>query len=319
MGASLVKLVGKRIGLSIILLLAVSVLIFVGTQILPGDVAQSILGQSATPEAVANLRAQLGLNDPAYIRYFRWLFGLLTGDLGNALSSGLPIGPAIAERLANTLFLAFWAAAVSVPLAILLGLIAVRHRNGFIDKLISASTLAAVSLPEFFIGYLLIYFVAVKLGWFTSVSTVFDGMPFLQRMSAIALPATTLTLVVLAQMMRMTRAAILNVMQSAYVETAELKGLSRSEIIWRHAFPNAVAPIINVVMLNLAYLVVGVVVIEVIFVYPGMGQYLVDHVAKRDVPVVQDCGLIFAAVYIGLNMLADIFAILSNPRLRHPK
>jgi peptide/nickel transport system permease protein len=319
MGASLVKLVGKRIGLSILLLLAVSVLIFVGTQILPGDVAQSILGQAATPEAVANLREQLGLNDPAYVRYFRWLFGLLTGDLGNALSSGLPIAPAIAERLSNTLFLAFWAAAVSVPLAILLGLIAVRHRNGFVDKLISASTLAAVSLPEFFIGYLLIYFVAVKLGWFTSVSTVFDGMPFLQRMSAIALPATTLTLVVLAQMMRMTRAAILNVMQSAYVETAELKGLSRSEIIWRHAFPNAVAPIINVVMLNLAYLVVGVVVIEVIFVYPGMGQYLVDHVAKRDVPVVQDCGLIFAAVYIGLNMLADIFAILSNPRLRHPK
>jgi peptide/nickel transport system permease protein len=318
-GASLVKLVGKRVALSILLLLAVSVLIFVGTQILPGDVAQSILGQAATPEAVANLRAQLGLNDPAYVRYFRWLFGLLTGDLGNALSSGLPIGPAIAERLSNTLFLAFWAAAVSVPLAILLGLIAVRHRNGFVDKLISASTLAAVSLPEFFIGYLLIYFVAVKLGWFTSVSTVFDGMPFLQRMSAIALPATTLTLVVLAQMMRMTRAAILNVMQSAYVETAELKGLSRSEIIWRHAFPNAVAPIINVVMLNLAYLVVGVVVIEVIFVYPGMGQYLVDHVAKRDVPVVQDCGLIFAAVYIGLNMLADIFSILSNPRLRHPK
>jgi peptide/nickel transport system permease protein len=318
-GASLVKLVGKRVALSILLLLAVSVLIFVGTQILPGDVAQSILGQAATPEAVANLRAQLGLNDPAYVRYFRWLFGLLTGDLGNALSSGLPIGPAIAERLSNTLFLAYWAAAVSVPLAILLGLIAVRHRNGFVDKLISASTLAAVSLPEFFIGYLLIYFVAVKLGWFTSVSTVFDGMPFLQRMSAIALPATTLTLVVLAQMMRMTRAAILNVMQSAYVETAELKGLSRSEIIWRHAFPNAVAPIINVVMLNLAYLVVGVVVIEVIFVYPGMGQYLVDHVAKRDVPVVQDCGLIFAAVYIGLNMLADIFSILSNPRLRHPK
>jgi peptide/nickel transport system permease protein len=319
MGASLVKLVGKRIGLGVILLLAVSVLIFVGTQILPGDVAQSILGQAATPQAVANLREQLGLNDPAYVRYFRWLFGLLTGDLGNALTSGLPIGPAIAQRLSNTLFLAFWAAAVSIPLAIVLGLIAVRHRNGFIDKLISASTLAAISLPEFFIGYLLIYFIAVKLGWFTSVSTVYDGMPFLQRMSAIALPATTLTLVVLAQMMRMTRAAILNVMQSAYVETAELKGLSRFEIIWRHAFPNAVAPIINVVMLNLAYLVVGVVVIEVIFVYPGMGQYLVDHVAKRDVPVVQDCGLIFAAVYIGLNMLADIFSILSNPRLRHPK
>ena len=319
MGSSLLRLVAKRVGLSLILLLAVSVLIFVGTQILPGDVAQSILGQAATPQAVANLRESLGLNDPAYVRYFRWLFGLLHGDLGNALSNGAPIGPAVAGRLGNTLFLAFWAAAVSIPLSIGLGLVAVLHKNGIIDKLISATSLAAISLPEFFIGYLLIYFVAVKLGWFTSVSTVYDGMPFLDRMEAITLPAATLTLVVLAQMMRMTRAAILNVMQSAYIETAELKGLSRFKIIWRHAFPNSVAPIINVVMLNMAYLVVGVVVIEVIFVYPGMGQYLVDHVAKRDVPVVQDCGLIFAAIYISLNMLADIFSILANPRLRHPK
>ncbi len=319
MGSGILKLVAQRLALGILLLIAVSILIFAGTQILPGDVAQSILGQTATPQAVANLRAELGLNDPAYVRYFHWLWGLAHGDLGNALSNGQPIGPAIAERLGNTLFLAFWAAAVSIPLSIVLGLVAVRHKNGFIDNLISASTLAAISLPEFFIGYILIYFVAVRLGWFTSVSTVFSGMSFLKRMEAIALPATTLTLVVLAQMMRMTRAAILNVMQSAYVETAELKGLSRFQIIWKHAFPNAIAPIVNVIMLSLAYLVVGVVVIEVIFVYPGMGQYLVDHVAKRDVPVVQDCGLIFAAVYIALNMLADIFSILSNPRLRHPK
>jgi peptide/nickel transport system permease protein len=144
-------------------------------------------------------------------------------------------------------------------------------------------------------------------------------MSLVERLSAIALPATTLTLVVLAHMMRMTRAAILNVMQSAYIETAELKGLSQFAIIRRHALPNAVAPIVNVVMLNLAFLVVGVVVVEVIFVYPGMGQYLVDHVSKRDVPVVQAVGLIFAAVYIGLNIVADIVAILANPRLRHPR
>ena len=174
-------------------------------------------------------------------------------------------------------------------------------------------------MPEFFIGYLLVYFFAVKLQWFPGISTVYDGMPFLERMKAIALPATALTLVVLAHMMRMTRAAILNVMQSAYIETAELKGLRPIEIIRRHAFPNAIAPIINVVMLNLAFLIVGVVVVEVIFVYPGMGQYLVDHVAKRDVPVVQAVGLIFAAVYIGLNIIADIAAIVANPRLRHPK
>jgi peptide/nickel transport system permease protein len=315
----IVRLVTQRIALGILLLFAVSVLIFAGTEILPGDVAASILGQAATPQALANLREELGLNDPAIIRYFRWLGGIMTGDLGVALSNGRDIASAIGGRLWNTLFLAFWAAVVSVPLAIILGLLAVRYRNGLVDKTISGLALASTSLPEFFIGYVLILFFSVKFQWFPSVSTVYDGMPFLDRLQAIVLPATALILVVLAHMMRMTRAAILNVMQSAYVETAELKGLSQFDIIRRHALPNAIAPVVNVVMLNLAFLVVGVVVVEVIFVYPGMGQYLVDHVSKRDVPVVQAVGLIFAAVYISLNIIADIAAILANPRLRHPK
>jgi peptide/nickel transport system permease protein len=319
MGASVLKLVAQRIALGLLLLLAISVVIFVGTQLLPGDVAQAILGQSATPQALENLRRDLGLNEPAYIRYFNWLGGVLTGDLGVALSNGQDISEQLGKRLANTLFLAGVAAVVAVPVSIILGLVAVRYRNRWPDKLISGATLASISLPEFFIGYLLIYFVAVRLGWFPSVSTVYDSMSLLERLNAVALPATTLTLVVLAHMMRMTRAAILNVMQSAYIETGELKGLSGFTIIARHAFPNAIAPIVNVVMLNLAYLVVGVVVVEVIFVYPGMGQYLVDHVSKRDVPVVQACGLVFAAVYIGLNIIADVVAILTNPRLRHPK
>lgn len=320
MGSSLIlRLIAQRLALGVLLLLAVSVLIFAGTQILPGDVAQSILGQAATPQALANLRAELGLNDPAYIRYFRWLGGVMTGDFGTALSNGRDIADALGGRLRNTLFLAASAAVIAVPLAILLGLLAVRYRNGIIDKAISGFALASTSLPEFFIGYLLILFFAVELQWFPASSTVYDSMSFGARIQAIALPAITLTLVVLAHMMRMTRAAILNVMQSAYIETAELKGLSAFDIIRRHALPNAAAPIVNVVMLNLAYLVVGVVVVEVIFVYPGMGQYLVDHVSKRDVPVVQAVGLIFAAVYIGLNIIADIVAILANPRLRHPK
>ncbi|MBM3573797.1 MAG: ABC transporter permease, partial [Alphaproteobacteria bacterium] len=184
---------------------------------------------------------------------------------------------------------------------------------------ISGFGLASTSLPEFFIGYVLMYFFAVKLQWVTSVSVVFDGMSMADRLQAVALPVVVLTTAVLAHMMRMTRAAILNVMGSAYIETAELKGLTPLQVIYRHALPNALAPIINVVMLNLAFLVVGVVVVEVIFVYPGMGQYLVDHVAHRDVPVVQACGLIFASVYIGLNMIADLAAVLANPRLRHPK
>jgi peptide/nickel transport system permease protein len=317
--SSVLLLLAQRIALGILLLFAVSVLIFVGTNLLPGDVAQAILGQSATPQALANLRESLGLNDPAYVRYFKWLWGILHGDLGTALTSGQDIATSLKERLWNTLFLAFWAAVIAVPLAVVLGLLAARHRNGPIDKLISGIALASTSLPEFFVGYLLIFFFAVQFQVFPAISTVFPGMPLIAKLQAIALPVIALTLVVMAHMMRMTRAAILNVMQSAYIETAELKGLRAFEIIWKHALPNAVAPIINVVMLNLAYLVVGVVVVEVIFNYPGMGQYLVDHVAKRDVPVVQVVGLIFASVYIVLNMIADIVSILANPRLRHPR
>ncbi|MBS0564883.1 MAG: ABC transporter permease [Proteobacteria bacterium] len=314
-----VRLVGQRLGIGLLLLLAVSVLIFVGTELLPGDVAQAILGQSATQVSLANLREQMGLNDPAYVRYFRWLFGVLHGDLGTALTNGANIRSEIADRLANTLFLAFWAAIIAVPLAISLGLIAVRFRNRWPDKLISGVTLATISLPEFVAGYILMFLLTVKFRVFSPISTIFPGMSLGDKLYAIALPVAVLVLVVLAHMMRMTRAAILNVMQSAYIETAELKGLRPFTIIARHAFPNAVAPVVNVVMLNLAYLVVGVVVVEVVFVYPGMGQYLVDHVAKRDIPVVQACGLIFAAVYIGLNILADVISILANPRLRHPK
>ena len=315
----LVRQVVQRLLLGLLMLVGVSILIFTGTQLLPGDVAQAILGQSATPEALANLRREMGLGEPAVLRYWHWFSGALTGDFGKALSNGQDISAALGKRLANTLFLASCAAVVSVPLAIGLGLVAVRHRNGFVDRLISGLGLASTSLPEFFVGYVLMYFFAVKMQWVTSVSTVFDGMPLADRLEAIVLPVAVLTTAVLAHMMRMTRAAILNVMQSAYIETAELKGLSALQVIYRHALPNALAPIINVVMLNLAFLVVGVVVVEVIFVYPGMGQYLVDHVSKRDVPVVQACGLIFASVYIGLNIVADIAGVMSNPRLRHPK
>ncbi len=319
MSSPLVRQVAQRLLLGLLMLVGVSILIFAGTQILPGDVAQAILGQAATPEALANLRRELGLNDPAYQRYLHWFSNAIVGDFGKALSNGQDIAQGLGKRFWNTMFLAFWAAVVSVPLAIGLGLLAVRYRNGFIDRAISGLGLASISLPEFFVGYVLMYFFAVKLQWVTSVSTVFDGMPLSERLEAIVLPVAVLTAAVLAHMMRMTRAAILNVMQSAYIETAELKGLTAFQVIYRHALPNVLAPIINVVMLNMAFLIVGVVVVEVIFVYPGMGQYLVDHVAIRDVPVVQACGLIFATVFIAMNLIADIASIMSNPRLRHPK
>ncbi len=314
-----IKLIAQRIALGLLLLWAVSILIFVGTMVLPGDVAQSILGQAATPETLANLRTELGLDEPPLTRYLDWAGGVLQGDLGKALTNGEDIAEAMGKRLGNTLFLAFWAAVVSVPLAIFLGLMAVRYRNRWPDKLISGFTLATISVPEFLLGYIAVYFLAVKWRLLPSLASIYDGMTLGEQLYAISMPVLVLVLTVLGHMMRMTRAAILNVMQSPYIETAELKGLRPINIIAKHAFPNAIAPVINVVMLNLAYLVVGVVVVEVVFVYPGMGQYLVDHVSKRDVPVVQACGLVFAAIYIGLNIVADVVSILANPRLRHPK
>ncbi|MEX0303421.1 MAG: ABC transporter permease, partial [Leisingera sp.] len=227
----IVKLLAQRIALSLLLLLLISVVIFAGTIVLPGDVAQSILGQSATPEALANLRAELGVNDPPVQRYFAWLFGAMQGDLGTALTSGQDIAQALSSRFWNTLFLAFWAAVVAVPLAIFLGLLAVRFKDRWPDKLISAVTLASISIPEFLIGYVLMYFIAVQLRWFPSVAMVNDGMSLFEKLNAIALPIAVLPLVVLAHMMRMTRAAILNVMQSAYIETAELKGLNAFQVI----------------------------------------------------------------------------------------
>ncbi|WP_405049091.1 ABC transporter permease [Rhizobium rhizogenes] len=315
----LAALIIQRLGLSVGLLFAVSLMIFGGVEALPGDFATTYLGQSATPQAVENIRKDLGLDRPITERYVSWLGNALTGDFGKSWASKNSVREQIGNRLGNSLFLAFFAAIVSVPLAVGLGMLSVQYRNRLPDKIINVFSLAAISLPEFFVGYLLILFFAVQMGVATFPATVYDGMSFGARLSAIALPIATLVLVVLAHMMRMTRAAILNVMSSAYVETAELKGLGAFRIIARHAAPNAVAPVINVIALNLAYLVVGVVVVEVVFVYPGMGQYMVDAVTVRDMPVVQACGLIFAAFYIFLNMAADIFAILANPRLRHPR
>jgi peptide/nickel transport system permease protein len=297
----------------------VSLLIFAATEILPGDVATAILGQSRTPEAVAAIRASLGLNRPAYIRYGDWLAHFVRGDIGRSLANQRDIAPEIRDRLGNTLFLAGAAACISVPLSILLGLLAAIRQDSVFDRVVNAVTLATISVPEFFIGYVLIIVFAVKLDWFPSLAMISADMGFWDRLDAVALPAATLVLVVLAHMMRQTRASVLSILASPFIEMAVLKGIPKWRIVLQHALPNALAPIINVVALNLAYLIVGVVVVEVVFVYPGMGQLIVDSVSKRDVPVVQTCGLIFALTYVGLNMIADLLGILSNPRLSHPR
>ena len=221
--------------------------------------------------------------------------------------------------MANTLFLAAFAAAVAIPLALCLGVLAALYRDSLFDRTVNVLTLAAISLPEFFIAYLLMFFLALKLKWFPTLSTVSDSTAFLEHVWRAALPALTLTLVIVAHMMRMTRAALINLLSSPYMEMAQLKGVPKREAIVKHALPNAWAPIATVIAFNLAYLVVGVVVVEVVFVYPGIGQLMVDSVSSRNMPVAQACTLIFAATYILLNLSADIISIITNPRLLHPK
>ena len=328
----ILAMVAKRLGLGILTIIVISLLIFVGIEALPGDLATAILGQNALPETVAAFRAELKLDLAPHVRYVAWLGDLMQGDMGNSLANQRPVVDLVGWRFANTIFLASTAAVISVPLAVLLGLLAALYRDSFFDKAISTSTLSAISFPEFFIAYILIALFSVQsqiyaqdFPWFPrflifpSISNINEQMSFWQKIHAIILPSLTLTFIVTAHMMRQTRAAIINILSSSFIEMAQLKGLKRLRIIVLHAFPNALSPVINVVALNLAYLVVGVVIVEVVFVYPGLGQLLVDSVSKRDIPVVQASGLIFAAVYVSLNLLADILSILSNPRMLHPK
>lgn len=315
----LAKLVLKRLGLGLVTLFVISIIIFFAVELLPGDVAEAVLGQGATPENVAALRERMGLNDPAPVRYFDWLSGAVVGDFGTSLISGTPVAEAIAPRFANTLFLAGYAAVIAVPLAIILGVIVALLRNTLFDRVANVATLTAISSPEFFLGYILVLYLAVKAGWFPAISRLPPGSGLDDMFYRAFLPALTMVLVVLAHMMRMTRAAIINLLASPYIEMAQLKGVPAWKVIVHHALPNAWAPIINVVALNLAYLITGVVLVEVVFVYPGIGQLLIDAVSKRDFPIVQACCLIFAATFILLNLAADVGAILTNPRLRHPK
>lgn len=315
----LFSLVLKRIAFGFLTIIVISILIAIGVEALPGDLAQAILGQSATPETVAAFRRDTGLDKPLIERYLSWFGSFLQGDMGRSIANDREIADLIGVRLGNTLFLAVMAATVAIPLAIILGVLAALYRETWFDKSISMATLSTISFPEFFVGYILIVVLAVELNVFPSIANVGPHMEFWEKVYAMALPALTLMLVCVAHMMRMTRAAIINLLMSSYIEMANLKGMTRSRVILYHALPNALSPIINVVVLNLAYLVVGVVIVEVVFVYPGLGQLLVDSVSKRDLPVVQACGLIFATTYVLLNLTADILSILANPRLRHPK
>jgi peptide/nickel transport system permease protein len=304
----------SRLGLGVMTLVAVSAVVFFSMALLPGDIAQRMLGQAGTPEAVANIRHDLGIDRPIGQRYVSWMSGVLHGDFGRSLASGRPIAQIAKGRLVNTLFLASFAAIVSVPLSVGLGIVAALYRRRPVDTAINVFTLLAISFPEFLIAYLLIYLFTVEARWAPSLAVVGTDTPLPERLHKTVLPVMTLTLAVAAHMTRLTRAAIVNVLASPYIEMAHLKGLSAWRVIVRHALPNALGPIISVVVLNLAYLIVGVVVVEVVFTYPGLGQLMVDSVSKRDVPVVQASCLIFAATYITLNLVADVASMIFDPR-----
>lgn len=312
------RMIGQRLLLGVLTLFIISVVIFGATELLPGDLARELLGQSATQETLAALREQLGLNDPAPLRYWNWLTGVLQGDLGVSMATQKPISELVGTRLSNTLFLALYAAALAVPISLTLGVLAALWRNSIFDRASNALALTAISFPEFFVAYILVLWLA-QTGLFPSMVRITATTTTGNLLYMAFLPALTLTLVVAAHMMRMTRAAIINLLASPYIEMARLKGNSPVRVVLRHAVPNALAPIINVVALNLAYLITGVVVVEVVFVYPGLGQLMIDAVTNRDIAVVQAIALIFASAYVLLNLLADVLSTITNPRLMHRK
>jgi peptide/nickel transport system permease protein len=293
--------------------------VFAGTEILPGDVATAILGQSATPELVALIRERLGLDDPAYLRYLHWLGGLVTGNLGTSLVNGADLGGEVGVRLFNTFFLALLTASIAVPLSIVLGLLSALKPNGALDRTISTVTLALISLPEFLTAIILVTLFAVTWKFFPAIVNIRSDDGIIDIMRALVLPVATLVFAVLAHMVRMTRTVVLNVLTSPPIEMALLKGVPRWRILIVHALPNALAPIVNVIALNLAYLIAGIVVVETLFNVLGLGRFTVESVQNRDIPAVQVCAMIFCTVYVLLNLLADVISIIANPRLRHPK
>ncbi len=309
----------QRLGLGILTVLIVSLLVFAGTEILPGDVAHAILGQGATPELVANIRERLGLDVPASLRYLAWLGELLRGDLGTSLANGAILNDVIGERIGNTVLLAAVTAAIAVPLSIVLGLVASTRPDSAVDRLISTSTLALISVPDFLIAVLLVSLFAVQLGWLPAIANLNRVDGFLEYARVLALPVTALSFTIMAHMARMTRSAVLSVLTSSPIEMAILKGVPKWRIILVHALPNAIAPIVNVIALNLAYLITGIVVIESMFNFPGVGRLMVEGVTTRDIPLVQAAAMIFCSTYVVLNLAADIISLIANPRVRHPR
>ena len=317
MNQLIIKLLVQRIALALLSLLAVSVIVFSITAVLPGDAAQEQLGQDATPAAVAALRAQMGLDVPPPERYAKWLLGMLKGDLGRSATTQMPVAELVASRLPNSLLLAAVTALFSVPIALALGIASAVWRGSWFDRAASTTAVGVVSVPEFLVATLAVLVFAVQLRWLPALSFVNDIESLGQLLRAFAMPVLVLCCVIVAQMMRMTRAAVIDQLEAPYIEMVRLKGASPMRMVLAHALPNAVGPIANAVALSLSYLLGGVIIVETIFNSPGIAKLMVDGVSQRDMPLVQTCAMIFCCAYLILVTTADIFGILANPRLRH--
>jgi len=307
---------GKRILAAFVTLFVISILIFLGTSVLPGDAAYAILGRDATPASLAAMREQLHLNDPLVTQYARWVGGVLHGDLGESAASGIPITTLISGPIKNSAILAGCAALLLIPLALVLGVLAATRAGRGVDHVISLGSLGATALPEFVTGTLLILVFALKLDVLPAVSFLNPGQTPLDNPTILVLPVATLLAASLAQTVRMVRAGMVDALRSDYVEMARLNGYGERSVVVRHALRNALGPTVQVFALNIQWLVGGIVVTEYVFGYPGVGQALVNAVAARDIPFVQSIALLIAAAYLALNILADALLILLVPKLR---
>jgi peptide/nickel transport system permease protein len=309
--------VGRRLGLLALVMAIVSVLIFGIVQILPGDVAVMILGTSATPADLTALRQKLGLDRPAPLRYADWVSGAVRGEWGTSLQYRVPVRPLVLERLRRSAALAGLALAVAVPLAIGLGVLAALRRNGLFDQAVGLVTLVAVSLPEFIVGTVLILVLAFRFAVFPPSSLIDPGASPWAVAPKLALPVLTLVLALLAHMTRMTRASMLDVLEQPYIRAARLKGLRPRRVILRHALRNALLPTVGIVAINVGFLIGGIVVVETVFAYPGLGRLMVDAVNHRDVPVIQMAALVIALAYALANLAADLVYAWLDPRIRY--
>jgi len=312
----LIRLVLQRLGSALVTLVLICVIVFVTVELMPGDACTAFLGRDAKGQILENCRIERGLDRPALERFGEWAAGMVQGDLGNSMNRNKPIEDVVGWRLRNTLILSATATLFGIPLALFLGVIAGLRRDRPVDIVLSSTALFAMTIPEFVSATVLILVFSITLGWTTGVVTVSYKAPILDLVANTVLPTVTLMLIMVAHILRMVRSSVIDTLESDFVLMARLKGVPFRRIVWRHVLPNSLLPAINVIGLTIAWLLGGVVVIETVFNYPGLGRLAVDAVADRDLPLIQAIALILGSIYILTNLLADLLALLLNPKLR---